>query len=314
MARRSRLTSWVVPFAVGLIIGLLIDLALRVGGSLNWVLVAIPFGAAAVTVVGSIAAEIFRQGLQEDADRRRRQELHAESLSENALAWLQNLVFDSDLWDRTGRQFHGLCINGAQGNTPVSSLKLWRYAEDHIAQDPVLGPKWKTLKEDVEARDVLRQSFAQLLTEKVEAALAREFGPGWVPAAGFETPQPPRWYNADLIWNWVLSKRELGPFKDEITNMGYGRSDIPNEMRCYVSGGGMNVISSNDQGDPRAEKTKVLCAGLQADASLRKLQGDLERTDENLSKEAFELRVPADEFYERTVESKHLVGRCPVCP
>jgi hypothetical protein len=36
--------------------------------------------------------------------------------------------------------------------------------------------------------------------------------------------------------------------------------------------------------------------------------------DQSLSTEAEAVRVPAAEFYERTVESKKLVGNCPVCP
>lgn len=214
MARSTRLTSWVVPFAIGLFIGLLIDLALKVGGSLNWVLVAIPFGAAAITVVGSLVAEKFRQGLQEDADRRRRLELHAESLSENALAWLPSLEFSSDLYQFVRRGVSGLCIRGAESVIPVYSLKRWKYAEQHVLQDPVLGPKWKSLTDHLAERQEMRRALDRLHIEKVEAALAREFGSGWVVGDMFGTPWPPRWYNAEVFWNWVRSRRLLGPFTD----------------------------------------------------------------------------------------------------
>src|SRR5579863_2806200 len=100
MHSSKRLTSWVVPFAIGLAAGILIEFALKLGGGVGWSLVAIPFGAAIVTVVGAFLAEVFRERLEQGADRRRRMEMHAESLCENALVWLQNLDFSSDLSQR----------------------------------------------------------------------------------------------------------------------------------------------------------------------------------------------------------------------
>lgn len=314
VARSTRLTSWVVPFAIGLIIGLLIDLALKVGGSLNWVLVAIPFGAAAITVVGSLVAEIFRQGLQEDADRQRRMELHAESLSENALAWLPSLEFDSDLYQFMPRGVTGLCIRSADSVYSVSSLKRWKYAEQHVLQDPVLGPKWKSLTDHLAERQDARRALERLHTEQVEVGLTREFGPGWVVGDMIGTPWPPRWYNAEVIWNWVRSRRLLGPFTDEKSPIGYGRADIPDETRYNVASGGMTILSCNDDGGPRAEKCRRIVAELQSDVALRKLQDDVEAKDRNLVTEVEEFRGPATEFYERTVESKRLAGICPVCP
>jgi hypothetical protein len=314
MARANRFTSWVVPFAVGLIIGLLIDFALKVGGGLNWVLVAIPFGAAAVTVVGSLVAEVFREGLQEDADRQRRLELHAESLSENALVWLQNLVFVSDLWQREPRQVSGLCVSSPNGNESVYSLRLWRYAERHVLQDSALGPAWKALTDRIAERQTMRQALDRLHDDTVESALRRELGPGWVGGTGFGTPQAPRWYNTEVFWNWVRSRRDLGPITDEKMAVSYGRADIPNETRYLVNSGGLTMLSSSDDDGPRADKCRKVMAELQSDASLRRLQDELEQRDQSLSAQAEGLRALAAEFYERTVESKKIVGICPVCP
>jgi len=314
VAPASRLTSWVVPFAIGLIIGVLIDFALKIGGGLDWVLVAIPLAAAGLTVVGSLLAEVFRQGLQEDADRRRRMELHAESLSENALVWLQNLVFVPDLWQRESRQVSGLCVSSPDRNESVYSLRLWRYAEQHVLQDSVLGPKWKALTDRVAERQAMRQALNRLHDDTVESALTREFGPGWAVGNGFGTPQAPRWYNAEVFWNWVRSRRDLGPFTDEKMAIHYGRADIPDETRYLVNSGGLTLLSSSDDGGPRAGKCGKVIAELQADVSLRRLQDELEKMDQSLSTEAEAVRVPAAEFYERTVESKKLVGNCPVCP
>lgn len=313
MARGSRLTSWVVPFAIGLIIGLAIDLALRLGGGLNWVLVAIPFGAAGVTVIGSLVAEVFREQLQEDADRRRRLESHAESLSENALVWLQGLEFGSDRWMLAPRQVTGLEVQIPGGVQSVYSLRLWRYAEQHVLQDSILGPKWRDLTNHVAARQLVRKAFEKLESEKVEQALAREFGPGWIPGDDFGVPQPPRWYNAEVFWNWIMSRRVVGELEDQSYNTTYGRADVPNEARCAVRSGSQVLLSSVDDGVPRAKKLSKIITDLQSDPTLLELIADLERKDQSLAKEVEEFREPAAEFYERTVESKKLVGVCPVC-
>jgi hypothetical protein len=316
VVKKRSLTSWVVPFGVGLAIGLLIDFALRIGGALSIALVAIPFGAAAITVIGSLLAEVFKESLREDADRRRRMELHVQSLSENALAYLPSLVWVSDLWARERRQDFGICIEGPSGNYSIERLNRWRYAEDHILQDRDFGPKWQKLTDQTTKRQELREKLRRIHDERVEAVLASEFGPGWVVGSGFESPQPRRWYNAEVIWNWVRSRRALGRLTDRETQMNYGRADIPPETRFDVTSesGGMSLLSSTDGPEQRAERLTKIILGLQADTVLRRLQDEIESGDRDLLAEVGRVRVEATEFYERTAESKQISGRCPVCP
>lgn len=314
MDRIGRLTSWVVPFAVGLVVGLLIDVAFGVSGSLGWVVVAIPFGAAGLTVVGSLLAEVFKQSLRDDTDRYRRMERHAESIAENALAGLPGLEFRSDLSQFVPRGVTGLAFSNADGTFSLSSLKLWRYAEVHVLQDSTLGPRWRALSEHLSARRLAREKLERLYTQKVEVLLAQKLGPGWVPRKGFGTPQEPRWYESEVIWNWILSRRILGSFSDRATPMNYNRADVPNEIRYVTSADGFDLLSSNQANGPRGESLKSIITFLQSDEVLREAQDDAARLDAEITKEVEALREPAAEYYERTVESKKIGGKCPVCP
>ena len=182
-----------------------------------------------------------------------------------------------------------------------------------MLQDPVLAPKWKALTGHVTERQARRQALDREFTEKVEDALERTLGSTWVEGNGFGTPQPARWYNSEVFWNWFQSRRALDTFTDQQSNVSYGRADIPNETRYNVVSGGITLVSSNQAG-ARAELVGRVYSEMQTDEQLRQDRDAVERMDRDLASEVEGIRISAVEFYERTVESKKLVGNCPVCP
>jgi len=127
-------------------------------------------------------------------------------------------------------------------------------------------------------------------------------------------PQPPRWYNFPLLWQWLRSRRNVSPPKDQQSQVAYGRADLPDENRWNVVSDSYIILSALDTDGPRAERWAKVFRELQSDGDLLDAQHLLESEDLALQAEAQAFREPASEYYERTVESRRLVGRCPVCP
>jgi hypothetical protein len=315
---RLRFLGAIPYFLAGVAVGVFVDRILGGPGGNSGLVAVVSAVAAAFALSGPLLQERMREGAEEQRELKAERRDHAIQIADSTLRWLGSVAYSGKIgWASTpGSALSPLEVNLGEGasRTPVETLAYWRYAVEHFAGDPEVGPVWTDLEKMLGERAALKSELDNLSAQKLREALTVSFGTGFVPGPVWDESAPARCY-----WEPGLLDRLRYPFdtrslQTQETNFSPGPETPGGKRFTVLYGGSVQLASTSEPGLLDLEKFRTMCSGLRQDSELRPRLAKLEELDGALTESTREFARVAWSFYERVSGSKQIPGSCGLCP
>ena len=304
-------------FLGGIAVGVFVDRAIGGPGGNAGFAAVVSIVAAAVALSGPLLQERMRQGSEERSILREERKEHATDIAETTLQWLGAVWFNPDTsrWSPsrvsplTGLSYTG----GNTGNNQVELLQFWRYALEHIAADPDVGPAWAELARHLGERAQLKAELDGLTARKLREAIERTFGSGFVPSMSWTPPRSPRCYDQSTTLGRLRGLVDVGSLKLQETNYSAG-PETSAETRFSIFCGPEELIATSEPGLLDVERYRRMYSDLRKDNEFRTRLAKIQELDDALRLETTAFGPVAWAYFERVRGTKHIPGMCGLCP
>lgn len=304
-------------FLAGVAVGVFVDRLLGGPGTSEGLALVVAAVSAAFALSGPLLQERLRQGNEQALLLRAERKEHAAEVASTTLAWLGSISYlaGGSSWSASPTEWlEGVNVVIAGDRTVnISQLQYWRYAVEHFAADPDVGPAWAKLAESLQHRAKLKTELDRFTAQKLAQALEAKFGVGFQPGMSYAPDRTPRTYSQADILRRLRSPLDLGSIRLNTITFNPG-PESPQEERSLIQYGPEEWASSSVPSVLELDRFKRMYTELRSDTEFRTRLAALEEQDRIMSQKVREFGQLAWGYYERVNGMKQIPGECGLCP